>query len=227
MTPYPVFFVVGNHDVDEEQFSLSDFERAYGPTNFWLSYRNCLLIFLRMLDDDDYPTDVSLRFMESVLSSERSKHRFAFVFTHIPPPFCSDIHLRGFEGSRRFMEMCDRYKVDYVIAGDYHGYARARVRGTVYLVSGGGGARLRRQKFGRFHHALVIHVEDDRISEKILAVPEAYDLEDKLECVALAEILPWLARNGFAALLINLTVLGLFVAGLVYLRRGHRHDNRR
>jgi hypothetical protein len=49
-TDFPVFYVVGNHDVDSEEFPISQFEETYGPTNFSFDYQGHLFIFLRVLD---------------------------------------------------------------------------------------------------------------------------------------------------------------------------------
>ena len=34
-TPYPMFYVVGNHDVDSESFPIKRFEQLYGPSQFY------------------------------------------------------------------------------------------------------------------------------------------------------------------------------------------------
>ena len=53
---FPVFYVVGNHDVDAETFPISEFETNYGPTNFSFDYCGCLFIVLRILNEP-YPAN--------------------------------------------------------------------------------------------------------------------------------------------------------------------------
>jgi hypothetical protein len=218
--PWPVFYVVGNHDVDREKFPISRFEEIYGPTISSFDYQGCLFIVLRILNRP-YPTRESLEFLESLLSARRHDYRKVFVFMHVPPVW------PGFSpGSARsqnqFVALCDRFHVDYVIAGDYHGHARIKVKDTVYLVSGGGGARLVRGKFGRFHHAVVITVGPDWVSERILHVNRMKDIEDRAEELALAEVYPWMEKNWPVAILLNGGILGILFGAFRGLLRKRR-----
>jgi hypothetical protein len=210
--PFPVFYVVGNHDVDADRFPVSEFERTYGPSNFSFGYRGCLFIVLRVLDKPVGPrtTQESLEFLRSVLSTRRRDFGKVFVFMHIPPQTVStDFSAREFEGANELVGLCDEYRVDYVITGDYHGYARVKVRDTTYLVTGGGGARLKAKKFGRFHHAIVLKVGHDSVSERILFMEHAGSgLEDRVERFALAEVHPWLASHWFLGIVLNAGLLG-------------------
>jgi len=206
--PFPVFYVVGNHDVDREAFPISRFEKIYGPTIFSFDYQGCLFIVLRILNRP-YPTRESLEFLESLLSARRHDYRKVFVFMHIPPAISSDFSARRFENEKELVGLFDKFHVDYAIAGDYHGYARVKVRNTVYLVSGGGGAHLERAKFGRFHHAIVIKVGPNSVSERILHADMKKDIEDRAEELALAEVHPWIVNHWPAAIVVNVGILAL------------------
>ena len=100
--------------------------------------------------------------------------------------------------------MLEKHNVDYVIAGDFHGYARTERNGTVYMASGGGGAHLKPPLFGRFHHALVLRVDGGSVSERIMQVDADEDLEDTLERFAIADLCPLLRRHPLLAGLLNL-----------------------
>jgi hypothetical protein len=216
--PLPVFYVVGNHDIDREKFPISRFEEIYGPTIFSFDYQGCLFIVLRILNRP-YPTRESLEFLDSLLSARRKDYRKIFIFMHIPPPVSSAFPARPFENEKELVGLFDRYRVDYVIAGDYHGHARIKIKDTVYLVTGGGGAHLERGKFGRFHHALVITVGPNWVSERILHVNRMKNIEDRAEELALAEVNPWMEKNWPVAILLNVGILGiLFWAFRGFLR---------
>jgi hypothetical protein len=204
---FPVFYVVGNHDVDREEFPISEFEKIYGPTNFCFDYSGCLFIVLRILPNP-YATVESLEFLETVLSVRRDDYDKVFVFMHVPPRV-PDFSARKFKYQKQFVSLIDRYHVDYVITGDYHGYARVKSRDTVYLITGGGGANLEDRKFGKFHHAIVIKVGADSISERVLVVNSRLCLEDRAEELAFGEIYPWLKDNWVAAVLLNAGILGI------------------
>jgi hypothetical protein len=220
-SPFPVFYVVGNHDVDREKFPISRFEEIYGPTIFSFDYQGCLFIVLRILNKP-YPTRESLEFLDSLLSTRRHDYRKIFIFMHIPPPVSSDFTARRFENEKEFVALFERYRVDYVIAGDYHGHARIQIKDTVFLVTGGGGAHLERGKFGKFHHAVVITVGPDWVSERILYVNRMKNIEDRAEELALAEVNPWMEKNWPVAILLNGGILGI----LFWVFRGFLRNRR-
>ena len=205
--PFPVFYVVGNHDVNREKFPISEFEKVYGPTNFYFDYNGSLFIVLRILPEPYYSTKESLAFLESLLSARRRNYDKVFVFMHIPPPISSDFSARNFENPGKLVALFDKFNVDYVIAADYHGYARVKVKNTVYLVTGAGGAPLKKRKFGMFHHAIVIKVGPDSVSERILFVNGQETFEDTAEMNALAEVYPWLKENRTLAIILNMFIL--------------------
>lgn len=216
--PFPVFYIVGNHDVDEAEFSVSQFEKVYGPTNFSFEYQGCLFIGLRILNYP-YSTTESAAFLESLLSTRRRDYKKVFVFMHIPPPVSSDFSAREFENSEQFVELFNKYQVNYVFAGDYHGYRRVNLKNTTYLVTGGGGGHLEKQKFGRFHHALVIKVTPDSVSELILQVERQEDFEDTIEMYALAEFYPWLRTNWAVVIALNIIIILSFLAAIIGVKK--------
>ena len=205
--PFPIFYVVGNHDVDQQRFSISDFEKNYGPTNFSFEYQDCLFIVLRNIGQAQL-MDESCRFLESQLSS-RDKYRKVFVFMHTPPLILPQSLGQPMSRTKDVLSLFDRYRVDYVIAGDYHGYARVESENTIYLVSGGGGAHLKEAKYGAFHHAVVITVGSDSVSERILFADRNENIEDALERYALAELYPWLKENCLLAVLLNVGIVAV------------------
>jgi predicted phosphohydrolase len=98
---------------------------------------------------DKPSTEKSFAFLESSLLARRHDYRKVFVFMHVPPVW-PDFAVGSARSQNQFVALFDRFHVDYVIAGDYHGYARIKIKDTVYLVTGGGGARLVKGKLGDF-----------------------------------------------------------------------------
>lgn len=199
----PVFLLVGNHDVGTGEFTLDDFERQYGPTNFHFSYGGNLFLVLRMLEKPADGNVPSLQYAKRVLAIEAAAHQRVFVLTHIPPRVSDHFHARNAPGADELAAMLDEHNIDYLIAGDHHGYARVRHRGTNYVISGGGGAHLRDGKYGRFHHAVVFEVTPDGVSERILKVDRDEDLADRLERAALANVYPFMSDYPGLMVLLN------------------------
>jgi len=225
---FPVFYAVGNHDVHREKFPLSEFEKFYGPSIFTFDYQKNLFIVLRVLSGE-YSNDESVEFLESVLSEKRKDYERIFVFMHTPVSVSSYHSVKYADGSERLRSLFDRFNVDYVIAGDYHGYFRQKINNTVYIVTGGGGAELEKSQFGSFHHAVILTVTPESVSEEILFVDRKEDFEDFLECVALAEVYPWLKEHTALATLLNVSILAfcfLISHSLFRSRRNARKHNR-
>jgi len=227
--PYPVFFVMGNHDVDKDRFPVSEFEATYGPTNFWFSHRGCLFIVLRIVDKPlgPYTIEQSLRFLESVLAEQRARHDRVFILQHFPPPVSEDFRARDYAGAEEEIRLCDRYRVDYVITGDFHGYARVKLRNTVYLITGGGGGQLTERTFGRLHHAVVFSVRREGVSERILYSTDlGYALDDLIERRAVNTVYRWLVEFPVLAVACNIAMVGLCAVLIRSLARGVRGPRR-
>jgi hypothetical protein len=124
-------------------------------------------------------------------------------------------------GDDKLVGLFNKMRVDYVFAGDFHGYARTRFGLTSYLVSGGGGARLKNKRFPQFHHAVVVTVSPDRVSERILQVDKSDEFEDALEKLAIGEVYPWLIENRIFVVSGNAILLVIF-CGMFYTLRKNR-----
>ncbi|MFH1380451.1 MAG: metallophosphoesterase [bacterium] len=207
---YPVFYAVGNHDVDQDNFSVEQFDKTYGPSIFSFNINGCLFVVLRILNPP-YSHEESIEYLEKILTNERDKYRKIFVFMHVPLPVFVDLPGKKAEHAEKLIELINKFKVDYVIASDYHGYARENIKDTVYLVTGGGGAHLTRAKFGHFYHAMVIKVKGDTVVEKILQVDKDDDFEDAIEMAAITDVYPWLQNNKILAVFLNIGILILLV----------------
>jgi hypothetical protein len=204
--PFPVFYVVGNHDVSLDAFTISHFEREYGPSIFSFEYQRCLFVVLRILDPP-FSNEESLEFLNRLKDVALEKYRYIFAFMHIPPPVSSGFEAREYQESEKLIQLFDELGVDYVFAGDFHGYARTKLRNTTYVVTGGGGAHLSDAKGKQFHHAFVMKVGRDSVTETITPVPRHNDLEDRLERFAIAEVWPWMVRNTILVCILNAVCL--------------------
>ncbi len=219
--PFPVFYVVGNHDVSPDDFPLERFEEMYGPTLFSLEYQGRLFLFLRVLPDP-YSNEDTMRFLRELRREDLSRHRHVFVFMHVPPPVAEAVGGHKCAEGEELLRILEDLEVDYVFAGDYHGYGRVDRGGTHYLVTGGGGARLDEKRGRQFHHALVLEVAGDTVSESIVFVEREHDLEDALERYAIARAYPWMASHRAATLAVNALALAVLALLVLLLRSAWR-----
>ena len=171
-----------------------------------------------------------MAYLEKVLAAERAKVSRVFVFIHYPPMAALRAPKEGlFTHPEQFIELFDRYRVNYVISGHHHRLARTEDKATTYLTSGGGGARLGKDDYGQsglFHHAIVFQINGDSIEEQVLMVAAAGPIEtyvEKGERWLTYDVWPREERHLAAVLTVNaLALLGLTVSLRALWRRRPR-----
>ena len=200
----PMFLVAGNHDVHPVTFPVASFERDYGPTIFDFEYQDCLFVFLRILDRP-WTNEDSLAYLRTLAARDLSSYRYRFAFMHIPPAVSPDVTARPYAESDAVVELFAQLGIDFAFAGDFHGYGRMQTAKTTFIVSGGGGSSLKQRAHGGFHHAFLVRVMENGISERVLWQEHVSYFEDDIERLAIVHVYPWLSRHtALAALLVVL-----------------------
>lgn len=151
--PFPVYPIKGNHELRAQ--GERHYPRLFGPDRFAFTVDGVLFV---LLDSTGYVRsgditgfslgDAQLAWLDEQLSAHASA-TLKFVGLHSPPhPLHGDslrpdypANLLPSEAARLF-SLAIRHGVSYVLSGHAHLYARAVKDGTVYLTSGGGGAKL-------------------------------------------------------------------------------------
>ena len=215
--PFPLFLVIGNHEVDEEGvFGLSEYEQLYGSTQFHFVIGKNLFMFLRNADPYNETGDY-VRYFERTLTEYAGQNLTTFVFMHVPPSsFGGAVLMSGADHAKEFMDLARKFAVRYVFCGDHHGYVKNVVGDTTYVVTGGGGDRLRGEH-GRFHHFTRIAVNRDQVTETVIAVQQQDEAKRLIERNIVTYLWPIMAGNtirmiitvALAILLIGLMSFGI------------------
>ena len=205
----PLLLVPGNHDVDiEGPFTIDDFESLYGAAQKSFCIGNNLFIFLNDLNQYNSESQY-IDFLEKTIKSRTVPPSRIFVFMHIPPAGLKvPLLCQTPVGSERFLETARKYHIDYVFCGDHHGYAKTNLDGVNFIITGGGGNKLR-GKQGRFHHAVRIAVNSDQISETVIAVKRQVETMELLEQNIANYIWPFITNNKLSAGAIALVLICL------------------
>ncbi len=165
----PFYPALGNHDIKteggrpfRENFYLPGNEEyydfSYGNAHFIALYSN------RVMAGDD-----QTRWLERTLKD--STARWKIVYFH-RPPFSSGPHGGEKSVQEIWVPLFEKYGVDLVFSGHDHDYERTHpINGVVYVVTGGGGARLYDVGQGPFtacsrkaYHVVHGSVSEDKIA---------------------------------------------------------------
>jgi hypothetical protein len=173
-----IYPAVGNHEYERggrglEQF-LSLFLRPQ-PASWW-SFDVAGLHFV-LLDSEAYKNPAQRDWLEADLQEARQrKVRGIFVVAH-DGPYSSALHGDNQEAIKSYAPLYQKYGVSMAFSGHDHDYERLRVGGVDYVVSGGGGAELRKPRCGvpgrrpcgarsrvfmNEHHYIMVEVRRDR-----------------------------------------------------------------
>jgi Icc protein len=169
----PIFFVAGNHDVYDKgnTYSLENFRKYCGPDYYWFSWGNAAFIVLNdaqlTIGEDQF------RWLETTLRKLRGQFTHIFVFMHIPAfdPREGESYCLPEPIGKRFMQLMERFRVNYVFSGHLHCYFRTVIHGVTYIgtPSAGGTPRCSNPSYGYIQIAVhgqefkdsVVKVEKD------------------------------------------------------------------
>lgn len=169
---FPYLTVVGNHDI---LLGRNYYESRYTPPNpetglddYSFDYGNSRFI---IMDSANYNfTERQFQWMDKMTQTPLKK----FVLTHTPPKYKEWDHklAPSPEVTARWMALNDKNQVDYVLLGHIHLFDSKLVNKTTYIVSGGAGAPLDKNKpYGQsLHHYVTLEVNGDQVFHKLVPV---------------------------------------------------------
>ncbi len=171
-TDIPYLVAIGNHD-DGVRDSALEYQYLFGKNslNYFFDLGKFRFIMLDNASRNNTHGE-SLTWLEKVLS-ETPKEISKIVMAHKPPKIKQWAwHSWDMKDSKKFIDLMTKYKVKYVFLGHIHGYSTATINGIPYTVSGGGGAELRGDSFGKegntFHYIICDAMPDGSIKQQIV-----------------------------------------------------------
>jgi 3',5'-cyclic AMP phosphodiesterase CpdA len=223
--PYPVFLVPGNHNIHpNEPINEKGYEQIYGAAQFHFSIGQNLFVFLNDAPFYD-ETEQYLKFLEETVSERAKQVQNIFVFMHVPPSGLNPwIQASGCYNSEEFMQLAKELGIRYVFTGHHHGYIKTVKNGTTYIVTGGGGDRLR-GIHGRFHHLTRIAVQNRMITETVILGEKRFEALNHLEHNIVIHLWPFISKD-FVSIAVTIILFGIVIWLLVFSVRGLRSINR-
>lgn len=166
---WPVISLMGNHDY--QKGGWRHFKQFVGKNEFSFVDRNSFFIALdhKIVDE----SDEQFKWLEEELK-KGAAYRHRFIFMHKPP--ISLYQQSWFRPelspwSRRFMDLCEKYKVDIVFSGHEHMFKEREFGGVRYVISGGGGMLPQIPDYdGGYLHYVVVRISGDRVDYEVRKV---------------------------------------------------------
>jgi Icc protein len=175
----PIYFVPGNHDVYEKgnQYNLRNFETYCGPDHYWFSWNNTAFVVLN--DAQSTISNDQFRWLETTLRKLRGTFTHLFVFMHVPPidPRPGKNYCLPEPIGKRFVQLMQRFSVDYVFSGHIHCYFRKVINRVTYIVAPPAGGTSRCSPFS--YGYISIAVQGQKITDSMIQVKNNWWLQLK------------------------------------------------
>ncbi len=163
-SPIPVYFTVGNHDI--EKGGRRNYLRFFGEANYTFSLGRDLFAMLDTSADYPYLGDRRISWLNEVLDKPGTRHRF--VSFHKPPhdPRPGQAYRIKYRLLRwRLQRTLERHGIPLAFAAHIHDYVEGEKNGVRYVITGG----LNPLPDARFaSHVVEVNVDKDSVSWKLL-----------------------------------------------------------
>jgi predicted phosphodiesterase len=141
--PYPIIHIMGNHEIENEGEMIS--RTVFGETDFFFDYNDVRLIF--MGSGNQGITSQRLDWLEDKLKADYPAKKIFFSHKFPLKPFSElfpkvySFFLQRRKNEEAVLDLLDKYDVSVAVFGHSHRYYEKIHRGTVMIISGGGGQR--------------------------------------------------------------------------------------
>ena len=221
---FPIFYLIGNHDIDSKIYPVASFNRDYGSTVFSFEYKNCLFVFLRVWNGYGTDYDESLDLLKKLSLEDLSGYRKRFVFMHQPPEISTLAPVKRFADNTEFVKLFKKMNIDYVFASDFHGYSWTKQDGIIYNITGGGGAVLVKGVPEQFHHIVLFEIGKDFTSQQLIVLRQSLKADELLSHFVFTSYLPVVNENPKALLIINIFMVIILIS-LFYFPTEDKTEN--
>lgn len=184
--PVPLVLAPGNHDLSHNGERC--FARMFGPLHFFFdvgAYRFIVVNNSSSImpcgidslpesrDTRIHPSGFSRHTLDNIEHLLQTRHH-CFLIMHMPPPVGA-FQFHSFDlNSRQFLAMMRKHagRVRCVFSGHIHGYGECEHDGVTYVVTGGAGGRLRKNRAGIVprHHYVAMRVMGESVTRQVYYV---------------------------------------------------------
>jgi len=190
----PLYFIPGNHDMEDTEEFKSEYVRRFGPTYHYVDIENCRFIMLSSEEPGEKRkiTGKQFEWLTARLEEAREKDHI-FVFVH-EPLYPKISHFKTSldeypEERDKLAALFKEYKVDMVFAGHCHIYNYSVIDGLHQIITGGAGAGLHagNEENGGIYHFIYVRIGHDDVDYRIVSVTNEIGIAAELRRKGLYE----------------------------------------
>jgi Icc protein len=176
----PLYFAPGNHDLYDKSnnYSLRNFHTYCGPDYYWFSWGNSAFVVLN--DAQSTIGEDQFHWLGTILLQLRRRFAHIFVVMHVPPfdPRKGKNYALPAPVAKRFMQLMERFRVEYVFSGHIHCYSREVINGVTYIGSPAAGGTPRCAD-SLYYGYIEIIVEGQGLKDSVVKVEDNWWLQLK------------------------------------------------
>ncbi len=167
------FPVPGNHEFEAPQY-YANFDLP--EPKKWYSYSNGGLLMLFFNTNVDIDTaSQQYKYFVKVLEEKGKSASYIIAIAHHPPYTTAAHQRRTAELQEVFTPLFKKYNVSALFSGHVHAFEHSVVNSMQYVVTGGGGASLHKQKYAssfskKYYFGFnfcILHIYKDKIQVKV------------------------------------------------------------
>jgi predicted phosphodiesterase len=212
----PTLVCAGNHDIAKGE-DLRLFRRYLGLEVFSFTHWGCLFIFVD--NNAEHSSEPVARIIRDILARQAEKPRHVFLVMHRP---IIDYTKRGKsfqmrEQSQPIFDLMDEGKVDTVLTGHAHSYARVEHDGKLILVTGGAGGHLYNPE--DFFHMVLVDVGPSGVTETLVKNDQEPRKLDRMRFGLIVKLYPQVIGNPYVLIPSTAGAVCFLVLGSIGLFR--------
>lgn len=167
----PLISIIGNHEIPSSNSKLN-YKTVFGKLYFSFQYENTYFIILDTADKHGLGKKQRSWLIQELKKSKKFKNRFVFMHMPLYDPRKGKLKeghsILDSKNAKKLNKIFDKYKVSMLFTSHIHMYYRGKWRGTPFIISGGGGAKLKKYKKHGFYHYMKVTVNGSNIKYEVI-----------------------------------------------------------
>jgi Calcineurin-like phosphoesterase len=163
-----IYDVMGNHDLGSNNQGIKYFEKKYAKTYYYLDRDGCRFIMINNAMKSGLGADQWI-WLKEALNTDKTlfvfMHKPLFDITGLFPKYV----MAPLSENMKLQKLLADSGVKHIFASHIHGYARKKMNGVTYVITGGAGGHLfLPASNGGFYHYVKVTVSGKKVTDQLV-----------------------------------------------------------